>query len=121
MARLLRSPEFISDVENALRISEEHWGRDGRARYTLLLRHTLADLARDPRRIGVRAVPERPGLFGYHLRHNRKAVPAGQRVAQPRHVVYFRDDGDGEVVRLLRLLHDRMLPDPWLPTSNGAP
>lgn len=118
MARLVQSPGFIADVESALRTSEENWGRDGRVRYTLLVRHALTDLAHDPGRLGARAVPERLALFGYHLRHSRNSVPGGQRVGRPRHVVYFRLDENGGAVRLLRLLHDRMLPDPWLPTPD---
>lgn len=121
MARLVRSPDFIADVESALRTCEENWGRDGRVRYTLLVRHALADLARDPGCPGARAVPERPDLFGYHLRHSRNSVPGGHRVGQPRHVVYFRLDANGGAVRLLRLLHDRMLPDLWLPISDDPP
>lgn len=120
MVRLVKSADFIADVENALRVSEKNWGRDGRARYTLLVTHALADLARDPHRLGVRELPERPGFFGYALRHSRNNMPAVQRVGQPRHVIYFRLTEYRDAVRLLRLLHDRMLPDPWLPQPDDA-
>lgn len=119
VARLVRSAAFTIDVRNTLRISEEEWGRDGRVRYALLLKQALADLSRDPGCHGVREVPQRSGIFGYHLRHSRNGIPADRRVGRPRHVVFFRSDDGGDVVILLRLLHDHMLPDAWLPSPVG--
>lgn len=120
MTRIVRSAGFVADLRNILRISEENWGRGGRERHALLIERGVTDLARDPRRPGASAVPDRPGAFGYHLRHSRYAMPRDRRVGQPRHVVYFRLDADREVIRLLRLLHDRMLPDPWLPPDDAT-
>lgn len=121
MTRLVRSAAFVVDLRNALRTSEENWGRDGRARYALLVTRALQDLADAPDRHGVGEVPGRPEVFGYHLRHSRDAVPAVHRVRRPRHVVFFRI-GDGRpVVRLLRLLHDRMLPNLWMVVDEDIP
>lgn len=120
VARVVRSADFVADLRTTLGISEENWGRDGRVRYALLIERALVDLAGDPGRTGVREVPGAADAFGYHLRHSRNGVPAGQRVGRPRHAVFFRLDDRGTVLHLLRLLHDRMLPDPWLPPPDDA-
>ena len=120
MVRLTRSAAFLDDLKNTLRTSEESWGRDGRVRYALLVTRALNDLAGDPSRNGVREVSGRPGVFGYHLRHSRDAVPTGNRIGRQRHVVFFQLGDDQQVVRLLRLLHDRMLPSLWMASGDDV-
>jgi len=61
----------------------------------------------DPERVGVQThLGPKPGLRLYHLRLARLRLPAPNRIARPRHVLVFRSDG--EVVDVVRILHDTM-------------
>ncbi len=120
MAELRSGRAFAAELREVLRISAEERGESGRALYADLLKQALRDLAADPLRHGVRPVEGRSGAYSYPIRFSREPAPADLRVGWPRHVVFFRivDDGDGGgagVVQLLRLLHDQMLPETWLP------
>ena len=126
MAELRSGRAFAAELREVLRISADDRGDTGRALYADLLKRALRDLAADPRRHGVRPVEGRPGAFSYPIRFSREPAPADLRVGWPRHVVFFRsvdtdaEGGDGggdggEIVQLLRVLHDQMLPETWLP------
>ena len=126
MAELRSGRAFAAELREVLRISADDRGETGRALYADLLKRALRDLAADPRRHGVRPVEGRPGAFSYPIRFSREPAPADLRVGWPRHVVFFRivdsdgESGDGggdggEIVQLLRVLHDQMLPETWLP------
>jgi len=112
---LLRAKAFNIDQANVLRESGEEFGPPARQRYAALLKQSFRDLATDPKQPGIKNVPGLPGVFSYHMRHSRDAVPAGMRVRKPRHVIFFRIIDEGHGLLLLRLLHDRMLPEDRIP------
>lgn len=110
--RIARAAEL--DIEAILEVSLERWGREGRERYAGLLLAAIRAIAAAPRGPLTRARPELAGRArSFHLRHARR----GRGVAAPVHVVYFRVDGD--VVEILRILHDHM--DPGDHLRAGTP
>ena len=115
MAELRSGRAFAAELGEVLRISAKDRGEAGRALYADLLKQALRDLAADPRRHGVQPVEGRLGAYSYPIRYSRESSPSELRVGWPRHVVFFRIVDDGSVVQLLRLLHDQMLPETWLP------
>ena len=91
-----------NDLLEVLRWTAEQFG-DGQARaYATTLSAALAELTYGPKLIGVRARSDiAKGVFTLHVaRHGRKG----------RHFVMFRigHDQRGEVIEVLRLLHDSM-------------
>ncbi len=104
MIRVAVSPAARADIAAALRHSRVTFGPMARARYARLIDHALSDLADDPNRPGVRAVPGH--LFTYHLRSSGRRSLRADRVTRPRHLIVFGRDG----VRLtvVRVLDDRM-------------
>ena len=93
------------DITFALTWSGDTFGAAARTRYErLIARALLAITATDP--LGSRDAPEiGTGVRLYHLRGSRRDGDDRPAVASPRHfLVYRREDGD--VVVLLRLLHD---------------
>ncbi|HEU0221396.1 MAG TPA: type II toxin-antitoxin system RelE/ParE family toxin [Paracoccaceae bacterium] len=99
------------DIRAVVRASSQNFGRDAAARYNALLRQSFDDIADDASRPGVRPLGARPGVFQYAIRFAKPR--AGVKVGEPRHVVLFRLDPDGTVV-VLRVLHERMLPERWI-------
>jgi len=90
-----------------LKQSREQFGDDAQHRYERLLNNTMRDLAADPQRPGAReASGAATGAWLYHSRHTSRRLPTPDRVARPRHIVVYRVVGD--VVRILRVLHDAM-------------
>jgi toxin ParE1/3/4 len=87
--------------------SREQFGRDAQLRYERLLNSAMRDLATDPRRPGARPVEGAiREVWLCHSRHARNRLPAADRVGRPRHVLIFEVTGD--IVRVLRVLHDAM-------------
>jgi len=100
-----------ADIDALLLDSEETFGGETARRYRLLLNEALNR---------IRSVPERAGAssrYGqgsdlriFPIRLARLRILPGERIARPRHVLVFRLAG--EVVVLVRVLHDAMhLPD----------
>lgn len=114
MADLRWTRVFVDDQARILNESASEFGPVGRRRYAALLKRSLRDVAENSRRTGVRDMTHRPGICSYHIRHSRHGVPSELRVRQPRHVIVFRILDGGRTVELLRLLHERMLPEAWL-------
>jgi plasmid stabilization system protein ParE len=79
----------------------------------LLVAAALRALATSPERTGVRKIEPR-GLCLFHLRHVRGQTPPGERIANPRQFIVFRETEERLVV--LRALHDSM----DLPRQLGA-
>jgi toxin ParE1/3/4 len=104
-----------------LATSFSRFGAATRTRYRALIERALTDLREDPARPGVKAMPEvEAPTCAYYLRHSRERVPAGQRIARPRHVVIFRQP-DSETVEIVRVLHDAMDLPHHLDESAGEP
>ncbi|MGQ9365538.1 type II toxin-antitoxin system RelE/ParE family toxin [Azospirillum sp. ST 5-10] len=120
MRSLQRTAAFARDQECVLAERGEGFGPLGRRRCAGLLKQALKDIVSDPNRTGARPVPGRDGVYAYHIRHSRRATPDDERIRRPRHVVFYRLLGGGRVVQLLRLLHERMEPQAWLPPGDEA-
>ena len=97
------------DIDAILRASAESFGPRARQRYAELVATALADLRADPHCLGSVERPELlPGTRTYHLRHcRRRSAVDGIAVGAPRHLLAYRIER-GEVVVVLRVLHDAM-------------
>lgn len=104
-----------NDIAAILRASAEGFGWPARERYAALVAMGLGELRADPHCLGSVERPELlPGTRTYHLRHCRRRVAAdGVTVGAPRHLIAYRIEG-GEVVVVLRVLHDAMELAGWL-------
>jgi plasmid stabilization system protein ParE len=86
------APGAIADIRRILQRSKAEFGAGASARYKVLLAQALQDLGEDPRRVGVKAVPDvRPGYFVYHVKFSKPRV-TGRTVGHPRHLVVFSVD-----------------------------
>jgi plasmid stabilization system protein ParE len=92
-------------VDLALDDSAERHGAAAAERYSDLITAAMRALSERPRRPGVKAIAEAPGLFAYPLRLVR--IGPGRRVKRPPHILIFRVLADG-VVEILGLVHERM-------------
>ena len=88
-------------MREALQYSAFRFGATVMARYTDLIARALVDISADPLGIGSH---ERPNLGqGIRSRH-LKTSNTGSGPSDPRHIVFYRVDGDRVLV--LRLLHE---------------
>ena len=100
------APGAIADIRRILRRSRAEFGAGAGARYKDLLDQALQDLGADPRRIGVRPIPDiRPGYFVFHLKFSKPRL-AGRTVGQPRHLVVFSID-PSDAVLVAAVVHER--------------
>ncbi|MBN9430526.1 MAG: type II toxin-antitoxin system RelE/ParE family toxin [Burkholderiales bacterium] len=107
MARYRVAPAARADIADALRHSRLRFGAAARQRYLALIGAAFEALAEDPHRIGSQARDELvPGLRSFHLHYARNRS-RGDRVEQPRHIVFYRI-GNDRVVDIVRLLHEAM-------------
>ena len=115
MARYRVARAARMDIIDALRYSGSRFGPGARQRYLALIGATFESIAQQPERIGSHCRDElAPGLRSIHLRHGRE--PSTQdRVARPRHIVFYRV-GSGGTVEIVRLLHEAMEVRRHLPT-----
>jgi len=103
-----------ADLAAILAASLDRWGEQGRARHAALLVAAMRAIARRPDAPTTRARPELlPGTRSFHLKHARR----GTAVEAPAHVLFYRQRG--EVVEIVRVLHERMEPARHLPTSRS--
>jgi toxin ParE1/3/4 len=103
------------DILEILTWSEEAFGLEARVRYSALIRTAIAMIADDPERVLSTSRPELgEGVRSWHLRGSRDRSPGG-KVKRPRHVVFFRVQGESVVVG--RVLDHVM--DPTLHIAEG--
>lgn len=104
------------DIVDILDHSLDHFGDAARKRYETLIEAGLRDLAADPFRAGSKPRPEHgPRTRSYHLLHSRKKARITSGIVQaPRHLIFYHII-DGEIVEVIRLLHDAMEPRHHLP------
>lgn len=113
MARFRISAPAREDLASILAASMERWGDRGRARYAALLTTAMQAIARDPMGPNTRDRDElHRGVRSFHLRSVRKA----HAVHAPVHVVFFRSVGD--IVEIVRVLHERMEPSVHVTTPK---
>ncbi|MGA7983206.1 MAG: type II toxin-antitoxin system RelE/ParE family toxin [Chromatiaceae bacterium] len=105
--RIVRlAPGAIADIRRILHHSKAEFGADAEARYKALLEQALQELGDDPRRVGVRPIPDvRPGYFVYHVKFSKQRA-TGRTVARPRHLVVFSVD-PSEAVVVAAVVHER--------------
>jgi plasmid stabilization system protein ParE len=100
-------------IAAALDHSIDAFGPDAAARYAALIEHAIADFANNPSGPTVRRIGKpRAGkiLLRYDLEFSRDKVPPPiGRVANPRHFIVARLEGD--LLRILFLAHDSMKPE----------
>jgi toxin ParE1/3/4 len=109
MASLRLTGPAASDIAELLQWSEEIFGTPARRRYEALIATALKDIAQDWQRAGsVRRDDLKTGCLTYHLRHSRSRAKVGGGVVQsPRHILVYRL-APGDIVVILRVLHDSM-------------
>ncbi|MGX1186339.1 toxin ParE1/3/4 [Pseudomonas sp. F-14 TE3623] len=98
-----------TDIVDILKLSQMQFGDQARQRYQALILAALQAIAGTPYRIGSHDRDElAPGLRSYHLIYSRQQTkhPHGT-VKSPRHIVFYRV-GDGDLIEIVRLLHDAM-------------
>lgn len=104
------APGAIADIRRILQRSKAEFGAGAGARYKVLLDQALHDLGEDPRRAGVRPVPDvRPGYFVYHLKFSKPRVTS-RTVGSPRHLVVFSLD-PSDAVLVAAVVHEREMLD----------
>ncbi len=120
MNRLRVTAPAERDITRLLDHSEWRFGRAARRRYERLLMAALADITRDPDRIGSRTLPELGGARLFHMNRSRSPADADMRVGSARHVIFYKFVEPDQVV-VLHVLHDAMdlprhlRPDPFEP------
>ncbi|MFK3789519.1 type II toxin-antitoxin system RelE/ParE family toxin [Pseudomonas piscis] len=109
MARYRIADTARSDIVDALRFSQKHFGEQARIRYQDLLLGALQDLAAAPLRLGSHERNELArGLRSYHLLHSRRRSQGqSSLVKRPRHILFYRVI-DNDLIEVIRLLHDAM-------------
>jgi plasmid stabilization system protein ParE len=91
-------------MRRTLQRSKAEFGPGAGARYKALLDQALQDLGEDPRRVGVRPVPDvRPGYPVHHVKFSKPRV-TGPTVGRPRHLVVFSVDSS-EAVPVAAVVH----------------
>jgi len=104
------SAEARQDLADILVYSAQQFGPAARQRYQTLLVSSFNLIAAEPHGPVSRARDElHEGLRSLHLAHAQRGIPANQRVAQPRHVVFYRIAAE-DIVEIVRLLHEVMEP-----------
>jgi toxin ParE1/3/4 len=105
-SRVILAPAALRDIREALKWSEDRFGRRTAARYRALLKQALHDIADDPLRPGSTERPElSSGARTYHLRFSRDRARASGAVKNPRHFLVYRRRGEG-AIEVARVLHD---------------
>ncbi len=98
-----------TDIVDILRSSQLQFGGAARHRYQALILTALQEIAALPQRIGTAGRDDiAPGLRSYHLTHSRQSARQSRAyVKKPRHIVFYRVL-TGDVIEVVRLLHDAM-------------
>lgn len=100
------APGAIADIRRILQHSKTELGAGAGARYKGLLEQALQVRGEDPRRVGVKPVPDvRPGYFVYHVKFSKPRV-TGPTVGRPRHLVVFSVDSS-DAVLVAAAVHER--------------
>ncbi len=109
MARYRLSGPAKADISAILRTSETQHGSGARTRYRGLLTAAMRRIAADPQG---RTTTDRSellaGLRSLHIRHSRnesREAPVGE----PVHVIFYSAI-EPELIKIVRVLHDRMEP-----------
>ena len=100
--RRVPTPEFKRDLVQCIKRSARQFGKQASIRYENLILVALEEISKDPL---LQHSRDAHGVRLYHLRHSKKdATVDGIPVKNPRHFIAYRVNG--EVIEVLRLLHD---------------
>lgn len=106
MAGYRLSDAARADIVSILAWSHEQFGEEARQRYEALITAAIRDAAKSGDDVEGMPRPELgEGIFSWHLSRSR-ALPSGDKVHRPRHLLICRRDGDTLVIG--RVLHDAM-------------
>lgn len=95
-----------SDIESIIEYSFGTFGVEAAVRYENLLKTSINALRSDPERPGVS--PTLRELSKFHtLMCKKEAHIEGKIVSKPRHIIFFRVDGDN-ILQIVRILHESM-------------
>ena len=107
MARFRLARPAQIDLANILATSAERWGTDGRQRYAAVFADAMRQVADEPEGPLTKKRPElRSGIRSFHVRYARRSADAA-KVRRPVHVLYNRQEG---VIEIVRVLHEKMDP-----------
>ena len=96
MHKVAKSPLAKRDLKKIWRYSFDKWGEDQAAKYLLQLDAGMQRLAENP-----------------NIGKSREKVRQSYRSIQiNRHVIYYRQQGD--IIDIVRVLHERMIPEKHL-------
>ncbi|MBX3194233.1 MAG: type II toxin-antitoxin system RelE/ParE family toxin [Microbacteriaceae bacterium] len=102
------APEAEADIDDILEWSTTQFGAAIRDGYEALIDAAILSIVDDPNRVGSHDRTDLGhGVRSLHLISSRDDVSQGlRRIANPRHFVIYRQVGN--VVQVVRLLHDAM-------------
>jgi toxin ParE1/3/4 len=113
--RLRQSKAAERDIAEILRYTEQHFGVDQALAYLDLLEQATLDIEREPQRPTSKSLP----TFGEGVRSYRVELSArrsGAGVKSSHHVIYYTLASADEIL-VLRILHDAMEPETYLPAG----
>jgi toxin ParE1/3/4 len=99
-----------ADIGQILATSAEHWGEEGKRRYSLLVVAGMRKVAAAPEGRATNARDDLSrGIRSFHLR-NVSSKEAVAKVKHPVHLLYYKIVRPG-LVEILGVLHERMEPE----------
>ncbi len=99
--------EALSDIDALFAHSMRNFGLAEMQRYSALLDLGVQDICLQPQRLGVVSYGIGANeFFAYHLKHSNRKLSAPEKIGRPRHLIFFRVQGD--VLMVSRVLHDAM-------------
>ena len=109
MARYRLSGPAKADIAAILKTSQEQHGDQARIRYRALLTAALRRIVKNPSGASTCDRAELlPGIRSFHIRHSR-GDSSEAPVANAVHVIFYRV-ADGDIIDIVRVLHERMEP-----------
>ncbi len=110
MAQYRVSRRARADLAQILATSIEHWGEEGKRRYSLLIAAGMRKVADEPEGQAAKARDDLSrGIRSFHLR-NVLSGDVGARVKRLVHLLYYRIIRPG-LVEIVGVLHERIEPE----------
>lgn len=103
------SDDAQADFQTIVRQSNERFGAQAARRYLRLLQTAIMKVGCEPQTLLSKPYESaHQSVRFYHIRHSREeAAIDGVTVQNPRHFIVYTQNTEG-VVRIFRILHDRM-------------
>jgi toxin ParE1/3/4 len=98
-----------ADLAQILATSVEHWGEEGKRRYSLLIAAGMRKVAAEPEGLATKARDDLSrGVRSFHLR-NVSSSDADAKVKRPVHLLYYQVIRPS-LVEIVGILHERTEP-----------